>query len=382
MVGCWSTPSPTVPSGTGQSKHSAITLLCSIVLVAFPAVGTSVLTLVSNPTHTGGRGYPGGNALLNTQINVYSSANADLMNWRYEGVAFHMPEQPLCQPQGGKPSQPLRCYADRCKVLRNPATAKYVMWCKSKPFASVAVADNATGPFRLVKLFNPGGHEVGDCTATADPADPSNAYFVLSVHPSSYGFSKNDSRQVKIFQMTPDWTELTGEYRNVTAAWPLPNRYDGKLEAPAPFFDAETKRHYIWTSHCTYWYPNDAVLLGSAELFASELWSRLGNPTHNDTSWQSQSTYVLPVPTAARSRAGRPARAAIGSTTASNAVYTAADAPWIYIADRFMCNFDAGTQPGCPSYVDLNQTGRYVWLPIERGAEGKLVVRWHDEWRL
>ena len=47
-----------------------------------------------------------------------------------------------------------------------------------------------------------------------------------------------------------------------------------------------------------------------------------------------------------------------------------------------MCNFDAGTLPGCPSYVDLNQTGRYVWLPIERGKEGKLVVNWHDEWRL
>ena len=188
--------------------------------------------------------------MLNRQINVYSSASTDLMNWRYEGVAFRMPEQPLCQGPGANPSQPLTCYADRCKVLRNPTTGKYVMWCKSKPFASVAVADSATGPFRLVKLFNPGGHEVGDCTATSDPSNPSSAYFILSVHPSSYGFSRNDSRQVKIFSLTPDWTELSGEYRNVTAAWPLPNRYDGKLEAPAPFFDAEASRHYIWTSHC------------------------------------------------------------------------------------------------------------------------------------
>ena len=106
--------------------------------------------------------------MLNRQINVYSSASTDLMNWRYEGVAFRMPEQPLCQGPGANPSQPLTCYADRCKVLRNPTTGKYVMWCKSKPFASVAVADSATGPFRLVKLFNPGGHEVGDSTATAD----------------------------------------------------------------------------------------------------------------------------------------------------------------------------------------------------------------------
>ena len=219
---------------------------------------------------------------------------------------------------------------------------------------------------------------------SADPANPSNAYFVLSVHPSSYGFSKNDSRQVKIFRMTPDWTELTGEYQNITAAWPLPNRYDGKLEAPATFFDAETKHHYIWTSHCTYWFPNDAVLLASTDLFASELWSRLGNPTHNDTSWQSQSTYVLPVPATTR-RHDPVAREASDSKAVlrrDTKVHVATSAPWIYIADRFMCNFDAGTLPGCPSYIDLNQTGRYVWLPIEYDEVGKLVVRWYDEWRL
>ena len=89
---------------------------------------------------------------------------------------------------------------------------------------------------------------------------------------------------------------------------------------------------------------------------------------------RAESTYVLPVPAAARSHAASEAENA--------AVYTATGAPWIYIADRFMCNFDAGTLPGCPSYVDLNQTGRYVWLPIERGKEGKLRVDWYDEWRL
>ena len=62
-------------------------------------------------------------------------------------------------------------------------------------------------------------------------------------------------------------------------------------------------------------------------------------------------------------------------------VYTSASAPWIYIADRFMCNFDPGVLPGCPDYVHINQTGRYVWLPIEREG-GKLVVNWHDQWKL
>jgi hypothetical protein len=55
------------------------------------------------------------------------------------------------------------------------------------------------------------------------------------------------------------------------------------------------------------------------------------------------------------------------------------------IADRFMCNFDSGTLPGCPNYIDNNQTGRYVWLPIERASAGSktpLVVKWHAEWKL
>lgn len=77
--------------------------------------------------------------------------------------------------------------------------------------------------------------KVGDCTAFVDPMAPADGYFVLSVHPSSYGFSHGDVRQLKIFKMNRDWTGLSedGEYRNVTLPFPLPNKYDGKLEAPS-----------------------------------------------------------------------------------------------------------------------------------------------------
>jgi hypothetical protein len=294
----------------------------------------------------GSEGYPGGDALLNTKINVYSSLDSDLMNWRREGVAFEMPQSGLCAAPPPNPSQPaMTCYADRCKVLFNQASQKYIMWCKSKPFASVAVATSPTGPFKLVNLFNPAGHEVGDCTSYQDPTDPTRAYFILSVHPSGgYGFSHGDARQIKIFPLTPDFQNLTGQYRNVTQEWPLPNKYDGKLEAPAAFYDAPAKRNYLWTSHCTYWFPNDAVLLGLSggimDRKEGAIWSRLGNPTHNDTSWQSQSTFVLPVPAAAAA-GGAPATSNTGNSpstghTATNgsesAVYTAAGAPWIYIA--------------------------------------------------
>ena len=88
----------------------------------------------------------------------------------------------------------MTCYADRCHVLYHKPTEKYVMWCKSKPFISVSVSTSPVGPFTLVPAgpVLPDGHEVGDCTVFEDKTA---AYFVLSIHPSSYGFSRNESRR-------------------------------------------------------------------------------------------------------------------------------------------------------------------------------------------
>jgi hypothetical protein len=62
----------------------------------------------------------------------------------------------------------------------------------------------------------------------------------------------------------------------------LPNKYDGKLEAPALFHHSDDEisssvdeisssggatggggrgDYYLWASHCTYWWPNDAYVL-------------------------------------------------------------------------------------------------------------------------
>lgn len=49
------------------------------------------------------------------------------------------------------------------------AVGLFIMWCKSKPFASVAVSKTPIGPFKLTNLILPGNHEVGDCTVFADP---------------------------------------------------------------------------------------------------------------------------------------------------------------------------------------------------------------------
>lgn len=138
----------------------------------------------------GSDAYPDGNATLNRKINVYSSD--DLYNWKHRGVAFSMPDVPICTapaPSG----EAMPCYADRCHVLYNAATRQYVMWCKAKPFVAVATSASAVGPFTLADIdgtgsggvFLPAGHEVGDCTVYQDPLNLRVAYFALSIHPSS-----------------------------------------------------------------------------------------------------------------------------------------------------------------------------------------------------
>jgi len=309
----------------------------------------------------GSDGYPGGDATLNVKINVYSSK--DLYNWKPEGVAFTMPSRAACEGPTSPSGENITCYADRCKVLFAKASKQWVMWCKSKPFLSISVSSSPTGPFKMLAgekgLFLPGGHEVGDCTAHT-LGDQS--YFVLSVHPSSYGLSPpNQTRQVKIFKTTADLQGIVaGSAANATQPWPIPNKYDGKLEAPALFVDSKFpsgEKFYIWASHCTYWFANDAYVLSSDSMSSGKFWKPEGNPTRNDSSFQTQSTDVILPPAAS-------------TPSASSTGGGIEGLRWIYIADRF--------EP----YITQNTTGRYVWLPMTTGAGGKLSVEWHDEWQL
>ena len=193
------------------------------------------------------------------------------------------------------------------------------------------------------------------------------AYFVLSIHPSSYGFSHNDRRQVQMYRLTDSWTGLTGAYTNLTDPWPLPDKYDGKLEAPALFQHEGSGpgSYYLWASHCTYWFPNDAYVLQqpAPTLSHAGLWKPVGNPTHNDTSFGTQSTHILPIPQRFRGRG------AAGRSSSSSSAGDPAAPTHIYVSDRF--------EP----YVAQNLTGRYVWLPLTWQA-GKANVAWHDEWQL
>jgi len=255
----------------------------------------------------------------NKVINVYEST--DLYNWASRGAAFVFD----CSEANAT-----KCYVDRPKALFNPSTSTFVLWMKSTPWTAVATSATAIGPFKFHSRFYPNGEHNGDPTAFVDPAHPADAYWIYSVKPDT-------ETRVRISKMTHDWTGLTG-FDDISSTIAEPD------EAPAAFMAAG--QYYIWTSHCTGWKPNAALLHSAPSLAAN--WTDRGNPTGNDTSFSSQSTYILPY------------KSAMSNGSQS----------FIYIADRF--------EP----YVTTPESGRYVWLPLKVAADGTVKVEWRSEWRL
>lgn len=253
-------------------------------------------------------------------INVYASD--DLYNWRAEGVAL--------APVDGDPNHDTTrgCVMERPKVLRNPRTGQYVMWFHlelrgqgySAARAAVAVSDTATGPYQFLRSFRPNGNMSRDMTLFQ--RQDGSAYHI---------YASRDNRDLRICKLSDDYLSPTDEDRLITG---------DHREAPALFRCEEP--YYLITSACTGWAPNEAKLHVSDSL--SGPWYDLGNPARGpgaETTFDSQSTYVLPV-------AGR-------------------EGAFIFMADRW-------------NPEDLRDS-RYVWLPIAFEGD-RVVIDWLDEWDL
>ena len=202
------------------------------------------------------------------------------------------------------------------------------MVVKSSPAVSFATSATEAGPFTYKTTIYPNHNWVGDLTVFVDPQQPANAYLIYSIRP---GGPTEADRHIVTAKLTPDWL-------GVESGEPVSQIRDPR-EAPAAFF-MPSVGYFIWTSHVTGWNPNAASVY-FAESIESETWSPLGNPTHNATSFSSQSTYLLAVN---------------GSV--------------IYIADRF--------EP----YIERKISPRYVWLPVTNISKTSLTVAWTNEWRL
>lgn len=298
-------------------------------------------------------------------VHCYSSEN--LYNWKDEGVAFAVSENPESPVTAG-------CIIERPKVIYNPKTKKFVMWfhleLKGQGYKAaqtgVAVANHPAGPYQFIKALNPNAgvwplnytEELKSKKFPENLKDWSDEWIQaveegLFVHrdfqkgqmardmtlyvdedgKAYHIHASEENLTLHISELTEDFTGFTGKYIRV-----LPT---GHNEAPSVF--KRNGKYYMITSGCTGWAPNAARLLVADSMMGS--WEYIGNPCigdDKDLTFHSQSTYILPVQGKKNS--------------------------FVFLADRW----------NPENAID----GRYIWLPILFDEKGFPYLEWKNEWDL
>jgi hypothetical protein len=295
-------------------------------------------------------------------VHVYSSRN--LYHWKDEGIALAVSDDPMSDIARGS-------IIERPKVVYNAKTKRFVMWFHlelrgqgySAARAGLAVSDRVTGPFTYVHSLrpNPG---IWPLNATEQDKMPAPPY---PKQPSPEAAQAGDylrrdlaggqmARDLTVFvdddgkaylvhaaeeNFTLDIDELTDDYEGFTGKWVrvFPGGWN---EAPALF--KHRGKYYMITSGCTGWAPNAARSAVAETIWGP--WKELGNPCRgipkqSETTFESQSTFVFPMP-------GR------------------SDA-FVFMADRWRPK----------NAID----GRYIWLPVT-WENDRPILEWHAEWHL
>ena len=307
------------------------------------------------------------------QVGVHVYSSRDLYNWRDEGTALAVSNEPNSEITRG-------CILERPKVIFNARNQKFVMWFHLEPkeagyagaYSGVAIANNVTGPYQFLGSFRPNvgawplnvadkmkrrltteelvslrkmelggaprpyfpkqllfrrdfadGQMARDMTLFLD--DDGCAYHV---------YASEGNGALHISQLSDDFLSPAGKYVRI-----FPGRFH---EAPAIM--KRRGKYFLITSGCTGWAPNSARVSVAENIFGA--WEELGNPClgtdkQTATTFNSQSTFLLPVQ-------GR-------------------EDAFIFMGDRW----------NPQNAID----GRYVWLPIEFHHDAPMF-RWYDEWDL
>ena len=249
-------------------------------------------------------------------VGIHVYSSPDLVNWTDCGLALSAVDDPEHDLNA-------KAVVERPKVLYNAKTGKYVMWMHIddrtyyKASVGIAVADTPTGPFEYIGSVRPNRTESRDMTLFQD--EDGSACLV---------YSSDQNRTLRIAQLSDDYLSVT---RREMAMF-----IDQEREAPAII--RHDGRYYMITSGCTGWNPNPSLYAVSDELFGH--WKLIDNPFEGEdkeTSFHSQSTWLMDLP----------------------------DGRTLYMGDRWK--------------PDNLRDSRYIWLPIE-WKEGRMIIRWQDEW--
>ncbi len=280
-------------------------------------------------------------------VSCYSSH--DLYNWKYEGNV--LPSVKNDPKHDLHPSK----VVERPKVIYNKQTKKFVMWMHidsadyKTARSGVAVSDSPTGQFRYLRSFRPnaglwpingsaqdkqpsasnklardfqGGQMARDMTLFKD--EDGKAY---------HFYSSEDNATMHISQLSDDYLRPSGKYARAFAGQ--------SLEAAAVF--KRNGKYYLIASECTGWDPNPAHSAVADSIWGP--WTELGNPCIGkdaEKTYYAQSTFVFPV-------------------SGQKDVY-------VFLADRWN--------------KDNLPDSRYAWLPLQFSRDGRLIIKWLDQWNL
>jgi glycosyl hydrolase family 43 len=281
----------------------------------------------------------GGTRVDLTGVSCYASTN--LSDWKNEGIV--LPAVPDDPRHDLHPSKVL----ERPKVIYNRATKQFVMWMHidstdyAAAQAGTAVSDKPRGPFKYLGSLRPdSGFWPENATENDKQHGGQNALardfergqmarditlFVDDDGRAYLYYSSEENATMHVSLLTEDYLRTSGKYARIFVG--------RKMEAPAVFKRAG--KYYLIASGCTAWEPNAACSAMADNPLGP--WKELGNPCLGDdadTTFHSQSTFVLPVQ-------GRPEA-------------------FMFIADRW-------------NPRDL-PASRYLWLPLEFDADGKPIL--------
>lgn len=274
-------------------------------------------------------------------INCYSSA--DLRQWTFEGRMLAPSDDP-------KNDLYFNNVLDRPHVLYNKNTRKYVMWMKVvhgifkyQQRSAVATADSPTGPFRYHGSFLPCALASGDANFFVEDRNtqhaidgrvmPEDADF-MQFAPKAYWIFSHPHRSIVVADLTDDYLQCTGMYSHH-----LP-RHGAPYGREAPLVFYRDWKYHILTSG-TSGYESNGLEYATAEILHGP-WQEHGNPC-----------------------LGEGAANTFGLQFAS--VLELHDKPnhFLGLADKWVRE-------------DIEKSA-YALIPFTFN-EGKLEIRWCDEW--
>ena len=373
---------------------------------------------------------------LRTGVSCYSSD--DLVNWKYEGLAFEafdtelnktFTETMLSDSILGTEGR-----IERPKVMYNSKNDTYVMWMHLEngggyqlSAAGVAVSeDGPTGPFRWLGC----GYPVWDKSATyngtekqtyrdmnvfVDDDGEGYIFYASEGNPTMYVARLNDDYtwidveglESGVDYVVPKMTEISSagvdyDFPSYTATQ---MKYDRKTlknengrwsraicqiqdngyvweayaqrEAPAPIKYNGT--YYLVTSGCSGWWPNIIIALKADDVLGPYVFDRDENAVLYEKSDAERLSMMVGTSDNYDPYNKENSTAQTGFRSQSTCILQLPDGSLMYMGDRWKGGDynDGGKGPNGA----LIKRSTYVWMPITF-EDGKMTARWKDNWPL